>query len=303
MTIAVCYVCAEGVVLGADSTTTWSGAVGGNHYFNNNQKLFEVGAGGSVGIATWGLAGFGQRLSIRTVVAEFADKLEAVPQPTIADVASAWEAHLWPVYRDYLDNSAELQFYRDIKAKGQFVAGAPGAILAPNMRSEKEEQAFQLVHNNLTIGFYVAGRGSSSRSPGALVVEFDANMAAPPGPGALASGVLSWSGVPNIASRVVRGYDHILRNELLNSPHWTGSAADLDQILNRQNLAPAGTLPIRDAVDYVYSCIFGTIKAMKFSQLPPICGGVIEVAVLTSDREFRWVKHKSWSAGIDEVME
>lgn len=55
---------------------------------------------------------------------------------------------------------------------------------------------------------------------------------------------------------------------------------------------------MRDAVDYVHSCIYCTIKAMKFSNLSQVCGGPIEVAVITADRRFRWVRHKSWDAAI-----
>lgn len=52
MTIAVCYVSQEGVVLGADSTTTY-----GTHHFNNSQKLFEVGEDSTLAMVTWGLGG------------------------------------------------------------------------------------------------------------------------------------------------------------------------------------------------------------------------------------------------------
>jgi hypothetical protein len=53
VTIAVCYVTPEGVVLGAASATL----PGGFHYFNFNQKVFEIGepGRGTLGIATWGL--------------------------------------------------------------------------------------------------------------------------------------------------------------------------------------------------------------------------------------------------------
>jgi hypothetical protein len=47
VTIAICYVSPEGVVLGADSTTTY-----GTHHFNNSQKLFEVGEDSSLAIVT-----------------------------------------------------------------------------------------------------------------------------------------------------------------------------------------------------------------------------------------------------------
>jgi 20S proteasome alpha/beta subunit len=39
VTIAVCYISPEGVVLGADSTTTYAPHI----HFNNSQKLFEIG--------------------------------------------------------------------------------------------------------------------------------------------------------------------------------------------------------------------------------------------------------------------
>ena len=42
MTIAACYLSPEGVVFGADSTTTI-----GDHHFNFGQKIFELGDGGS----------------------------------------------------------------------------------------------------------------------------------------------------------------------------------------------------------------------------------------------------------------
>jgi hypothetical protein len=59
-------------------------------------------------------------------------------------------------------------------------------------------------------------------------------------------------------------------------------------------------LPIRDAIDFVHSSIYSTIKALKFSQFPQVCGGPIEIAVITSDRPFRWVRHKRFDAAITE---
>ncbi len=60
------------------------------------------------------------------------------------------------------------------------------------------------------------------------------------------------------------------------------------------------TLPIRDAIDFVHACIQSTIKAHKFSNLSQICGGPIEIAVIRTDRRFRWVRHKNWDAAIME---
>jgi hypothetical protein len=42
------------------------------------------------------------------------------------------------------------------------------------------------------------------------------------------------------------------------------------------------------------------IKTMKFSHMAPVCGGLIEVAVITADRPFRWVRHKDLDSAIGD---
>jgi hypothetical protein len=71
-------------------------------------------------------------------------------------------------------------------------------------------------------------------------------------------------------------------------------------VLASKPLIPNAHLPIRDAIDYVHSALYCTIKAMKFSNLPQVCGGPIELAVITADRRFRWVRHKAWDAAITD---
>ena len=88
--------------------------------------------------------------------------------------------------------------------------------------------------------------------------------------------------------------------EILNSGKWSGTEQDLLEIVGRGFLTPPSNLPIREAIDYLYAEIFTTIKAMKFSQLAPICGGPIEIAVITTDRPFRWVCHKELSRAITD---
>lgn len=63
-------------------------------------------------------------------------------------------------------------------------------------------------------------------------------------------------------------------------------------------------LPIREAIDFVYSYLHITVKAMKFSFGAPITGGPIEVGFVSTDRRFRWVRHKSFlSAMLEEEAE
>ncbi len=96
------------------------------------------------------------------------------------------------------------------------------------------------------------------------------------------------------------GYDERLVGDMIASGKWSGLQSELDALLQQYQLTHPPTLPIRDAIDFVNTCIFSTIKAFKFSNLSQICGGPIEVAVITADRAFRWVTHKAFDSALRE---
>jgi len=52
VTIAACFLSGEGIVLGADSTVTLPSRKEAR-YFNNEQKVFEIGTTGSLGLTLW----------------------------------------------------------------------------------------------------------------------------------------------------------------------------------------------------------------------------------------------------------
>jgi hypothetical protein len=60
MTIAACYLSAEGVVFGADSTTTMfvsgigPGAPGAEHHYNFAQKVLQIGENSTLAMTMWG---------------------------------------------------------------------------------------------------------------------------------------------------------------------------------------------------------------------------------------------------------
>ena len=101
--------------------------------------------------------------------------------------------------------------------------------------------------------------------------------------------------------RLMFGCDDEFKSDILNSGKWSGTPSELDALLAKHQLS-APYVPMRDAIDFVHSCIASTIKAMKFSNLAQTCGGPIEIAVITTDRNFRWVRHKEWDAAINEGM-
>jgi hypothetical protein len=86
----------------------------------------------------------------------------------------------------------------------------------------------------------------------------------------------------------------------LLSGKWTGTPQEFDAIIAPHRLLHPPTVPIREAIDFTHACLSATVKAMKFSILHRSCGGPIEIAVITTDRLFRWVRHKTFASAIEE---
>src|SRR3972149_3012126 len=78
MSIAAAYLVSEGVVLGADSSTTVQVSTpegtGVVQLLTHSQKVFEVGSNSRLGVCTWGAGSIGN-ISHRTIVAQLADKV------------------------------------------------------------------------------------------------------------------------------------------------------------------------------------------------------------------------------------
>lgn len=288
VTIAGFYLCPEGIVLGADSTSSVP-IQDGLHYFNFTQKLFEIGEGSTLGLLTWGLGGLGP-VSFRTLLADLADELVANPPGDVSDVAQRWIDKFWIAYTNfkYVDQCNQLH------QKLPYDPLAAGAN--PGARTEEEEAVYLTLKQALVVGFCIGGYVLPDRTPQAMFMIFDPINVKPQFQIAHAESELWW-GVPNIIDRLITGADVNLVDAVIDSGKWTGTKNELLDVVTAQRFRH-GTLPMRDAVDYVHSCIHSTIKAMKFSNMSQVCGGPIEIAVITSDRKFRWVRHKQWDAAI-----
>lgn len=276
-------------MLGADSTSTHLSILGEKHYFNHAQKLFEIGDGGTLGVVTWGLGGLAIN-SYRKLFAVFADQLAATPAISVLDAVTRWSALFWAEYK----SSALLTEFDKLRAKPAHGSGDA------DERTETEESIFAARSQDLCVGFCLGGYVEADRSPQAYQMLFDP-LAGPPAPVQLTPGSFMFFGAPNIMNRLMFGCDDELLATILSSGKWTGSPQELLQMAAEGFLGvQAPLVPIRDAVDFVHFGIVGTIKAFKFSKYPQICGGPVEIAVITADRPFRWVKHKDWDSAITE---
>lgn len=291
MTIAVCFLTPEGVVLGADSTTSYAHPGGGQRFLNHAQKVFQVDDGGTLAFATAGNASIGV-LSYRTLVARLGDRFRdpSMAPKTVLEAANAWADLAW--------SSAQTQFAADItKARAleaQKAAGAPA--LTP-----EEETHLKLVKEWSAI-YFLGGRNISDRLPGASQVVL--RLLDPrPVPIQVPFG-WSMAGATELPLRLLKGWTEPLINAVTGAkdangaPRWTGSATELESALASLELQINPGIPIREAVDFVHLIVNMTTKGVKFAQLPPVVGGPTEVAVITTDRPLRWVKHKPFDAAI-----
>ncbi len=265
-------------MLGADSTLSYyvtdqAGQLT-PHYFNFGQKVFEVGEGSTLGIATWGLAGAGL-VSHRTLIARLADEFATAPPANVQDAANRWVTLFWGTYS--VVGAAEI-------ARAKALATQP-------TRTPAEEKELQKL-DGLAVGFCLAGRAGPSRDPAAFEMLFRPRDGGPPTPLAVQFGSWRFWGAPNTIQRLVYGVDDVMIKALLASGHWQGSEQDIRDIVAANYPGHNYILPLREAIDFVYSAMYATIKSLKFSNMQQICGGPIEVAVITTDRAFRWVRHK-----------
>jgi len=151
---------------------------------------------------------------------------------------------------------------------------------------------------DLSGGFCIGGYWLPKRHPRAIEVLFNPFLEQAPVPNALQSGQQHFWAVSNYIERLIYGIDLRIITDICESDNWTGNESDLIHTIGQYVLAPPPDLPLREAIDLVYSSIYTTIKALKFSRFDPVCGGPIEVAVISSDRPFRWVCHKTMSDAI-----
>jgi len=288
MTIAACYLSTEGVVLGADSTiTTFVSAPdarsGHDHYYDFGQKLFEFGERGStVGLVFWGIASLGPK-SYRTLIAEAADEAAQQRVGSFDEINELVVDKIWGQHSSAFQT--QLTQLRVLEDKGR-------------ERTSEENDEWSFLLNGLAGGFCLAGRWETDRISKGSATILDPLKNERPDPQELSLGMPAFWGCPNFLNRLIYGGDYELFMRVLDCDKWHGTEDDLFALFAGGALGQPYDLPLREAIDWIYSSIYTTIKGMKFSHLSPVCGGPIDVAVISSDRPFRWVCHKNMARAI-----
>jgi hypothetical protein len=157
-------------------------------------------------------------------------------------------------------------------------------------------------------GYFLGGTNVPSRDPECCMLEFKPDK--PVEIVKLTTGQAVFQGAPDLFIRAFHGCDPklleivvaILKKEIGDR------VSDFDQIFAQalntaMGLIPHGgyqDLPIREAIDFVHMYLHLTIKGFKFRFGAPVCGGPIEIGFVTTDRCFRWARHKRFDTAIFE---
>lgn len=269
MTLACAFMVSEGVVFGADSTTTVAIGADVVQLLNHAQKVFEVGRAGRgrMAICTWG-AGRAGLTSHRTIAARLGDAVGRKTTP-----------------REAADVLARLV----VEASAPVVnTGQPPGVLG-----------------------YFLGGSTSDREPFCFQLTFDKGQLTTVD--SLIVGEARFEGAPQLFKRAYRGFDP----DLPVSLHAALEKRLVPQLVPSDDfqklfveafieaaatLAPSGhrDMPIREAIDFCHMYLHLTIKGFKFRFGPPVVGGPVELAFVSTDRQFRWVRHKPFDSAIEE---
>ncbi len=191
MTLAACYLSSEGIVLGADSTSTMPVAQSSEfmanayQHYNFGQKIFEIGEKSSIGITTWGLASL-KHVSFRTLFARLGDSFVDNPPANMNDAALRWSAMFWPEYLQHLGPLMERT--RELVQKGA-------------SRTDDEKKELDRLRQTGS-GFCIGGHCGSNRQPEAFEMEFEPDHTHAVEPKTLTVGQPKFWGWPTLINRL-----------------------------------------------------------------------------------------------------
>ena len=165
------------------------------------------------------------------------------------------------------------------------------------------------------LGYFLGGVDPVTHTPRCLELRFQNGI--PVGPhSALALGEVRFQGMTELFERAFMGFDRGLPMRLLQNlmqicqqqvppvalpPQFMSLFAQAFS-QSAQQIPHMGyqDVPIREAIDFCHMYLHLTIKGYKFRFGPPSCGGPIELGFITTDRPFRWARHKPFDSAVVE---
>ncbi len=267
MTICVSVRTPEGLVLAADSMVSLEGTVntpqgsqtGIFQTFEFANKVMQL-KDYPIGVMSWGMASISNR-SIQSLIMEF----------------------------EY--------DYKSLKDNKTYTVKNIANDLLTELKA-KYDTAYPTSGQQPLLGLYIGGYSSRQFFSDQYTYEFpkstDWAVVRKNKPDGNPDFGANWYGQTGTLIRLIKGYDLVSLDELIKRG---ADKAIIQQWVNdnasEMRLIFDG-MPIQDAVDFADYAVQVTIGAFRFMAGPPLCGGNIDIAVITP-AAFHWAKRKQWS--------
>lgn len=268
MTIVVAVKVNDGLVLAADSAVAVHGGPAGQppgvlKTYNYGRKLSHI-KDYPIGTLSWGISLLGSR-TIESLISEYEFGLLS---------ASDEAARRFKV-REIADN---LRTFLLERYQVQYGPLSPG--------------------NQPALGVLVNGYSDGAYFPEQYLFEFpttpDLQIRRPDREDSEPDFGVDWFGLTDAITRLIKGAD--LRLGAMLAERLRISPEEVWQLLAQFEYPIAFEgMPLQDAIDLAVYLVEMTIGRYRFVVGAPLCGGEIDVAVITS-RGFTWVYRKSWHA-------
>jgi len=268
MSICVTVKVGDGVVIAADSAITVGEPLPGqpdkmmvHQVYEHGTKIVQVGDY-PLGVATFGIGWVGNR-SISSLLGEFSENEQKKPSWSVKDIAE--------------------RLYAFIRKRYEEAWG--GKVLVPSDQGP-------------ALGLLIAGYGPALKEYAAEQYVGLLPLEGEPGPArkeALPEFGANWYGQTDAILRLYKGCDPQVPGRLkqlgLKDEQIETTLANLEYP------AAFDSMPLQDAIDFAVYLVGVVIGRFRFMLGPALCGGAIDVAVVTArPREFRWVRRKEWRA-------
>lgn len=284
MTICVSVKVSEGLVLAADSTAVIQGilqhpsgqtASGILKTYDHARKLSHI-KDYPIGTLTWGTYLVGSR-SVESLIKEYEHSLPSLEQeqekirrdpPNRGVEQNTYEYSVQTIAQGLLEHVKSFYF-------GQFG------------QKPKEEQ--------IPLAILVSGYSSGEFFPEQWLVNLPESLELTqvrPDVNGKPSFGANWYGLSDAIVRLHWGRDDGAIAVL--AEHFKVSTEEIRQLLGGlQYVVPFEGMPLQDAIDYAVYLVNVVIGRFRFVVGAPLCGGAIDVAVITPN-SFTWIQRKSW---------
>lgn len=285
MTICVSVKVSEGLVLAADSTAAIQGAlqdaagastVGILKTYDHVRKLSHI-KDYPIGTLTWGTALVGAR-SVESLVKEYEYSLPSLEEEN--------------------EKIKERRKRAGVKTDERYqysVQDIALGLLNHVKHFYEKEFAGQPPDRQPLLGILVSGYSAGQFFPDQWLIELPASATLKPVRpdinGKPDFGA-NWFGLTDAIVRLHWGRDDQALDIL--AKHFSVPPEEIRQLLDRlQYPVFFGGMPLQDAIDYAVYVVNVVIGRFRFVVGAPLCGGEIDVAVITPNA-FTWVQRKSW---------